>query len=119
MAAAAAQHDAHEIGGILGAELIHDARPMHLDRARADAEFEARFLVGSALRDPPQHIVGKAARQQVILTIAVLPGADDLAHAGHDPGGIGFSMKSSAPLRMASTAVGMSPQPEMTRIGAG
>ena len=36
MAAAAAQHDAHEIGGILGAELLHDARPMHLDGARAE-----------------------------------------------------------------------------------
>ena len=31
----------------------------------------------------------------------------------------GFSMKSSAPLLIASTAIGMSPTPEMMKIGAG
>ena len=62
-----------------------------------NAEFAARLLVGSAPCDPPEHIAlacreavvaGKAARQQIILAIAVLPGADHLAHAGHDRGGI-------------------------------
>jgi hypothetical protein len=33
-AAALAQHDAHQIGGVLGAELFHDAGAMHLDGAR-------------------------------------------------------------------------------------
>src|SRR4051812_1185211 len=37
-AAVLTQHDAHQIGGILGAELLHDARAVHLDGARADAE---------------------------------------------------------------------------------
>ena len=31
----------------------------------------------------------------------------------------GFWMKSNAPLRIASTAMGMSPWPEITKIGAG
>ena len=47
------QHDAHQIGGVLGAELVHDAGAMHLDGARADPELAAGLLVGSAGGDPP------------------------------------------------------------------
>ena len=45
------ERDAHEIGGVLGAELVHDARAMNLDGARADPESPASFLVGGAAGD--------------------------------------------------------------------
>src|SRR5947209_4790130 len=51
-----AQHDTHEVGGVLGAQLLHDARAVHLDGARADAEDAARFLVGGAGRDLRQDL---------------------------------------------------------------
>jgi hypothetical protein len=38
LAAVPEQDDVHEIGGFLAASFSNDARAMHLDRARADAE---------------------------------------------------------------------------------
>src|ERR1700730_2172066 len=52
----AGEHDAHEVGRVLGGELLHDARAVHLDGARADAEVRARLLVGGAGRDFAQHL---------------------------------------------------------------
>ena len=49
------QHDAHEVGGVLGAELFHDAGAMHLDGAGRDAELAAGLLVGLAVGDELQH----------------------------------------------------------------
>src|SRR5215213_9519914 len=66
-AAVLAQHDAHQVGGILGAELLHDTRAMHLDGARADAEFTARLLVGRAGRDLAEHIALARGEQIVPL----------------------------------------------------
>src|SRR6185312_4062474 len=57
MPARAAQHDAHEIGGVPGAELLHDSRAMDFDSARADAELASGLLVGEALCDALQHFV--------------------------------------------------------------
>ena len=58
-----AQHDPHQIGGVLGAELVHDAGAVHLDGARADAERAAGLLVGSAGDDAGQHLA-LARREQ-------------------------------------------------------
>ena len=52
---ATAQHNAHEIGGIAGADFLHDARAMHLDGARADAEPAAGLFVRGTSRDLSQH----------------------------------------------------------------
>ena len=63
------QHDPHQVGGILGAELVHDAGAMHLDGARADAERAAGLLVGGPGDDPGQHLALARGQQ---------PGALDL-----------------------------------------
>src|SRR5206468_12447829 len=57
VAASLAQRDPDQIGGVLGAELLHDARAVHLDGARADAEVPAGPLVGGAGHDLRQHIL--------------------------------------------------------------
>src|ERR1700704_4461450 len=49
--------DADEIGGILGPELRHDARPMNLDGARTDPELTAGLLAGSAGHDLGEHVL--------------------------------------------------------------
>src|SRR3954454_23588105 len=66
-AAVLAQHDAHQIGGILRAEFLHDARAMHLNGARADAEFTARLLVGRAGGDLAEYIALARGEQIVSL----------------------------------------------------
>ncbi len=38
-------HDTDEVGGIAGAELLHDIGAMILDRSRADAEMAPGLLV--------------------------------------------------------------------------
>src|SRR3954470_15815740 len=50
------QHDPNQVGGVLGAELFHDAGAMHFDGARADSERAARLLVGSAGHDLREHL---------------------------------------------------------------
>jgi hypothetical protein len=50
------QHDPDEVAGVLGPELFHDAGAMHFDRARADPELAAGFLVGRARRDLREHL---------------------------------------------------------------
>src|ERR1700753_2592475 len=49
------QHNSNEIGGIPGAELLHDVGAMIFDRTRADAEFASGFLVGGAGCEALQH----------------------------------------------------------------
>ena len=127
--AAIAQHDAHEIGGIFGAEFSHDARAMHLDRARTDTELPPGLLIGGSLRDPPEDfaltrgeplVTRKVARENVVRWLTICQAwIASRTRVTTAAGSNGFSMKSSAPLRIASTAVAMSPRPEMTRIGAG
>ena len=48
---AAAEDDTHQIGGISGTDLLHDACAVHFDRARADAETATDFLVRCTLRN--------------------------------------------------------------------
>src|SRR5204862_3078691 len=48
--------DAHEIGGIARAELLHDVGAVVLDGAGTDAELAARLLVGSAGRELLEHL---------------------------------------------------------------
>lgn len=48
---AAAEHDAHEIEGILRAELMHDMSAVGLDHAATDPERLAGFSVGGARHD--------------------------------------------------------------------
>src|SRR5215212_10116994 len=50
------QHDPDEVGGVLGAELFHDAGAMHFDRTRADPERTAGHLVGRASHDLREHL---------------------------------------------------------------
>ena len=52
---AATKHNAHEIGGIAGADFLHDAGTMHLDGARADAEPAAGLFVRGTGCDLSQH----------------------------------------------------------------
>src|SRR5438552_11288349 len=70
--AALAQHNAHQIGRVLCAELLHDARAMHLNGARRNAELAAGLLVRGSTRDPGEHVslargelavAGEGARQ--------------------------------------------------------
>jgi len=49
------QHDPHQIRGVLGAELIHDAGAVDLDRAWADTEMAASLLVGGTVDDLVKH----------------------------------------------------------------
>jgi hypothetical protein len=51
------EHDAHEIGGVPGAELFHDAGAMNLDGARTDPELAAGFLVRRPVGDQFEHLV--------------------------------------------------------------
>ena len=55
--AAIGEDDAHQIGGVAGAKLLHDAGAMHLDGARADTERAPGFLVGSPMGDLGQHVL--------------------------------------------------------------
>ncbi len=55
MAMMFAEHDAHEVGRVPRAKLLHDARPMHLDGPRGDAEMAAGRLAGRAGHDLRQH----------------------------------------------------------------
>src|SRR5215212_6101882 len=99
-AAVLAQHNAHQIGGILRAELLHDARAMHLDGARADAELTARLFVGRAGGDLTKHIALARGEQIVALEVfwqrlraidlpgAARPSLDRLTHARHHRRGI-------------------------------
>jgi len=48
-----AQHDPHEVGRIFGAELFHDSRAVHLDRARADGKLPAGLLNSSTSHSRP------------------------------------------------------------------
>ena len=57
-----AEHDAHQIGGVLGAELFHDPGAVNFDGAIADAELLSGFLVGGALDDLAEHVL--LARRQ-------------------------------------------------------
>jgi hypothetical protein len=54
-ASAAAEDDAHEIGGIACPDFIHDAGTMDLHGTRADAKPPASFLVGSTAGDFCEH----------------------------------------------------------------
>ena len=56
MNVAAAEDDTHQIGGISGADLLHDACAVHFDRARADAETATDFLVRCTLRNLGKHL---------------------------------------------------------------
>src|SRR5262245_3931856 len=47
----AAKHDPHKIGGVAGANLLHDTGAMNFYRAWANAEPPTHFLVGSASGD--------------------------------------------------------------------
>ncbi len=49
-------HDPNQIGGVLGAELLHDVGAMILNGPRADTELPAGFLVGVARRKQLQHL---------------------------------------------------------------
>src|SRR5689334_24223550 len=53
---ASAHDDAHQVGRILGAELLHDAGAVYLDGARADPEVAAGLLVGCAAGNLRQHL---------------------------------------------------------------
>src|SRR5512136_2144441 len=55
--AAFAHHDADEVGGVAGADLLHQVGAVHLDGARADAELAARLLVGGAGDDLSEHVL--------------------------------------------------------------
>src|SRR5262245_20231668 len=57
-----AHDDADHIRDVLGPELLHDAGTMNLDRARADPQLAARFLVGRPRHELRQHL-GFARRQ--------------------------------------------------------
>jgi hypothetical protein len=63
---ATTKRDTHQIGGISGANLVHNARTMHFYRARADAQAAANFLVRRALRNLCKHLA--FARRQKIMT---------------------------------------------------
>jgi hypothetical protein len=114
-------HLASEIDRILGAELVHDVGAVDFDRSLADAQIYGRFLVGGAGRDQGKNLA-LAARQKVAAredrrrdfrTIASPTRATSVSASSR------FSMKSNAPFLIASTALGMSPRPEATKIGAG
>ena len=110
-------HDPHQIGGVLGAELLHDAGAVHLDGARADAELPAGLLVGVSASRPGNGIdmrsdawLGCLRRSHAAIASRT---SDTTVTASN-----GFSMKSRAPFLIASTAIGISPCPEMMKIGA-
>src|SRR5688572_8729032 len=54
--AAGAEREAHQLGQVARAELFHDARLVHLDRTRTDAERGADFLRVQALRGELEHL---------------------------------------------------------------
>jgi hypothetical protein len=86
-----------QVGGILGGELVHDARAVHFDGARRNAEIAPGFPIGSAARDLLQHfaltrgqplVAGKYPRQRAAFVVVLLPGVDGVADARCDFGGI-------------------------------
>src|SRR5262249_10939658 len=84
-------------GGVLRAELLHDAGAVHLDRAWADAEVASGLLARGAGNDARQHVL-LAPRQGLMAGKVKRGGRGDsvwlrapprlrlqrLAHAGHD-----------------------------------
>ncbi len=124
-----AKDDAHQVGGIFGRELIHDARAVNFDGARRNAEIAPGFLVGSAACDLHQDlalacgeplVAGKYPRQQAVIAVILPPGFDSRADAdGYRRRIERLSTKSCAPPRIAITAVGMSRWLDMTKTGAG
>src|SRR5207253_959066 len=67
----APEHDTHQISGISGANLVHDARAMHFYRAQADAQAATDFLVRCALRNLRKHLA--FTRRQKIMTGKIDP----------------------------------------------
>ena len=132
-AARLGHHDAHEVGGVLGAEFFHDARAMHLDGARRDAEFAPGLLVRRAggdlarARRARARSAGRGRGTPWTARRRPRPCCARRAHASVASrtrvttvvASNGFSKKSNAPFLIASTAIGMSPIPEMMKIGAG
>ena len=121
--------DADEVGRVACAELLHDAGAVDLDRARADAKLASGFLVGGAERDALQNLA--FTRRELLLaekaasTLFLAPALRALASRASRTrvttvsASKGFSMKSCAPCLIASTAIGMSPWPEIMNTGAG
>src|SRR5438552_965480 len=62
--APSAQHDAHQVDRILGAELFHDTRAMDLHGPKAYPHLARRFLAGSSDRNLVEH-VDLTLRQQL------------------------------------------------------
>src|ERR1700761_1931703 len=84
------QHDSHQIGGIFGTELFHDASAVHFDRARADAESAAGFLIGSTPRDTVKNIpfprrepfaAMKIKRENAVILAKILPSLNGITYA--------------------------------------
>jgi hypothetical protein len=49
------KHNADEMSGVLGTELLHDVRSVKFDGTRADAEYPTSFFTGGAYKDLCQH----------------------------------------------------------------
>jgi hypothetical protein len=58
-----AHDDADKVGGVLGIEFLDYARPVKLDRPRADPQLAAGLLVGGAGDDLGQHIAFAAGER--------------------------------------------------------
>ena len=117
------QHDTNEVSCILGAELLHDVHTMDLDRPLADAEIFRGLLVRGRGRDLAQHVslarcqplaAGEGSRQGIgriamDSRIRVHAPIASRTRSTIASASCRFSMKSKAPLLMASTAMGMLP----------
>jgi hypothetical protein len=57
-----AEHNPNQVGGVLRAELGHDAGTVHLDGAGTDTKLAPGFLVGEPANDLPEHVA--LARRQ-------------------------------------------------------
>ena len=128
-AAAAHQQDAaEEIGQRLRAELVHQAEAVHVDRARADAELGGDDLARLAGDQPVEHRA--LARRQagepsgdvgalggVLARARGLRRSPSRTRSSSVWPSNGFSRKSTAPSRIARTAIGTSAKAEIMMIG--
>src|ERR1700719_2933534 len=63
MVVCSAEHDPHQVDGIPGAKLVHDAGAMDFDRPDADAEIARGGLVGHAESDLIEHFEFSSRQQ--------------------------------------------------------
>ena len=114
--------DPNKINRVLGAKLFHDVIPMDLHGPLADAKYSCGLLVGGGCRNLKEHFPF-ARRQQLVAGEAPLRRGGLLAGIcrwrAHNSTELRtretiasatnrLSMKSKAPLRMASTTLGIS-----------